>query len=214
MAETVTLVGEKREGSGTRHARRLRSQGRVPAVLYGHKEATVAVTLSAEDLTDAIRHGSRVVDLRLDGAAQRALIREVQWDHLGKEVLHVDFIRVSEHERIKVSVPIELKGIAPGVTGGGVLDQPLHTLHIECLATAVPDSVRVNINELQIGAAIHVRDLHLPEGVTAQDDPEAVVVHVRAPAAEPEAGAAPEAGQAEPELIGRKAAEEGEEEKG
>src|SRR5206468_4967888 len=88
------------------------------------------------------------------------------WDHLGKDVLHIDFERVSADERIEVPVRIELKGIAPGVTGGGILDQPLHTVMVECLAISIPDSIRVNINELQLGAAIHVKDLTLPEGVT------------------------------------------------
>jgi large subunit ribosomal protein L25 len=214
MAETVVLQSEKREGHGTRVARRLRAGGRVPAVLYGHKEATIPLTLPGEELSAAIRHGTRVVELKLEGATQQALIREVQWDHLGKELLHVDFIRVSRDERIHVSVPVEIRGIAPGVTAGGVLDQPLHTLRVECLAIAVPDSIRVNVNELQIGSAIHVRDLHLPPGVTVLDDPESVVLIVKTPQAEPEAAAAvPEAGTAEPEVIGRKAAEEGEEEK-
>jgi large subunit ribosomal protein L25 len=214
MAETVVLVGEKREGRGTRGARRLRAGGRVPGVLYGHKEATVPVSLDGETLTAAIRHGTRVVELKLDGAGQQALIREVQWDHLGKDLLHVDFLRVSRDERIHVTVPVEIRGIAPGVTAGGVLDQPLHTLHVECLAIAVPDSIRVNVSELQIGSAIHVRELHLPEGVTVLDDPESVVLIVKTPQAAPEAApAAPEAGAAEPEVIGRKATEE-EEEKG
>jgi large subunit ribosomal protein L25 len=214
MAETVVLQGEKREGRGTRGARRLRAGGRVPGVLYGHKEATVPLALNGETLAAAIRHGARVVELKLDGAAQQALICEVQWDHLGKELLHVDFLRVSRDERIQVSVPVEIRGIAPGVTAGGVLDQPLHTLRVECLAIAVPDSIRVNVNELQLGSAIHVRDLHLPPGVTVLDDPEAVVLIVKMPQAAPEAApAAPEAGAAEPEVIGRKAAEEGEEEK-
>jgi large subunit ribosomal protein L25 len=214
MAETVVLVGEKREGRGTRGARRMRAEGRVPAVLYGHKEATVPLALAGEELANAIRHGSRVVELKLDGGAQQALIREVQWDHLGKDLLHVDFIRVSKDERIHVAVPLEIRGIAPGVTGGGVLDQPMHTVRVECLAVAVPDSIRVNVSELQIGSAIHVRDLHLPPGVTVLDDPDAVVVIIKTPMAEPEPAAAPEAGAAEPEVIGRKAAEEGEEEKG
>src|SRR5439155_17618767 len=109
--------------------------------------------------------------------------------HLGKEVLHVDFMRVSQDERIEVPVRIELKGIAPGVTGGGILDQPLHTLTVECLAIRIPDSIRVNINELQLGAAIHVKDLTLPEGVKALADPDAIVVQVMTPAAEPAAPA-------------------------
>jgi large subunit ribosomal protein L25 len=210
MAETVELKGQKRQGRGTRIACRLRAGGRVPAVLYGHKQDTVALTVSAEDLMHAIRHGHRFVDLKIDGQGESALVADVQWDHLGKDVLHVDFKRVSRDERVKVTVPLELRGIAPGVSGGGVLEQPLHTLHVECLATAMPEHVRVAINELQIGGVIHVRDLHLPEGVTVLDDPEAIVVQVKAPVAQPEAAAAPAAGTAEPEVIGRKAAEEGE----
>jgi large subunit ribosomal protein L25 len=212
MAESVTLVAEKREGRGTRAAQRLRSKGKVPAVVYGHKEATISVALDGEALTQAIRHGVRVIDLKTDGGVEKALIREVQWDHLGKELLHVDFARVAVDERIHVSVPIELRGIAPGVTGGGLLDQPLHSLAIECLAISIPESIRVNINELQLGQAIHVRDLSLPPGVKALTDADAIVVHVTTPAAEPEA-AAEAAAQAEPEIIGRKAEEEGEAEK-
>jgi large subunit ribosomal protein L25 len=214
MAEQLVLTTTKREGRGSRAADKLRKAGQLPAVLYGHKEETVALAVSAEAMESVIRHKARVVDLQTDGATQKALIREVQWDHLGKDVLHIDFERVSADERIHVSVPVELKGIAPGVTGGGVLDQPMHELAIECPAISVPESIRVNVSELQLGAAIHVRDLHLPEGVTTDDDPDAVVVHVTQKQLEPEpaAAAAPAAGTAEPEVIGRKAAE-GEEEK-
>jgi large subunit ribosomal protein L25 len=211
MAEAVVLVTEARSGRGSQGARRLRRQGRIPAVLYGHKEETVSVSLARDDLHKAVRHGARVVDLNAGGKIQKALIREIQWDHLGHEILHVDFTRVSAHERIVVTVPIELRGVAPGVTAGGLLDQPLHTLSVECPAISVPDSIRVNISELQMEAAIFVRDLVMPEGVKAMSDPDAIVVHVTAPLAEPEAPAAAAAvpESAEPEVIGRqKAAEE------
>jgi large subunit ribosomal protein L25 len=208
MAEAVVLAAQKREGNGSQAAKRLRKQGLIPAVLYGHKEATVSVALTADDLTKAIRHGARVVDLRSDGNVQKALIKEIQWDHLGHEILHVDFYRVAADERITVTVPIEIRGTAPGVSAGGLLDQPLHTLSVECPAISVPDSIRVNINELQLGEAIHVRDLTLPPGVTAMTDPDAIVVHVTMPAAEPEAPVEPAAESAEPEIIGKKAAEE------
>jgi len=215
MAETVVLETQQREGRGTRKAAKARAMGLIPAVLYGHKEATVSVALPAEELTQAIRHGTRVVELKVDGATQAALISEVQWDHLGKEVLHVDFKRVDKDERIHVHVPVELRGVAPGVSGGGLLEQPLHTLNVECLATAVPESVRVAISELHIGGVIHVRDLHVPEGIQILDDPDAIVVQIKAPVAEVEAAATPTPGAAEPEVIGRKAAEEeGEEDKG
>jgi large subunit ribosomal protein L25 len=209
MAESVVLKAQQREGRGSRRAQKLRAQGQVPGVVYGHKQATVSVTLPGEELAQAIRHGTRVLDLQTSGGIEKVLIREVQWDHLGKELLHVDFARVSADERIHVSVKLEIRGTAPGIAGGGLLNQPIHTLHIECLAVSIPESVRVNVGELQVGQSIHVRELKLPEGVKALDDPEAIVVQVSMPQAEPEA--AVEAGQAEPEVIGRvKTEEEGE----
>jgi large subunit ribosomal protein L25 len=215
MADVVVLETSKREGRGSHKAEKLRMQGRIPAVLYGHKKATESLSVAKDALLHAVMHKARVVDLKSDGGTQKALICELQWDHLGKEVLHADFQRVALDERITVTVPLELKGTAPGVTAGGALEQPLHALRVECLAIAVPESVRVNIGELQIGSVLHVSDLHLPEGVKALDDPEAVVVQFKAPLVEAEAPAAAEAAEsAEPELIGRKAAEEeGEEEK-
>jgi large subunit ribosomal protein L25 len=207
MADSVTLVTQKREPDGSAGAQRLRKRGLIPAVLYGHKEETVALAIPQEDFATILRHHTRVVDLDNAGKKEKALIREVQWDHLGHDVLHVDFYRVAADERIKIDVRLELRGIAPGATGGGVLDQPLHSLHIECPAVSVPESIRVNVGELQVGQAIHVRDLHLPEGVTVLNDPDAIVVHVTAPAAEPEAPVAPAAETAEPEVIGRAKAE-------
>lgn len=214
MAESVTLTAQSRSTSGTHEARRMRKNGLIPAVVYGHKEATIAVTVNRDDLYKIVRHGVRVVDLLADGKTEKALIRDVQWDHLGLDILHVDFARVAADERIKIEVRIELRGTAPGVTAGGVLDQPIHSLVVECLAIAVPESIRVPIAELLIGQAIHVKDLKLPEGVTTAVDPDAIVVQVAAPKVEEEvATVAPVAEQAEPEVIGRKekAEEEGEE---
>jgi large subunit ribosomal protein L25 len=215
MAESVTLVTQPRQGRGTRSARRLRHQGRIPAVLYGHKKETLSIALPAEDVERAVRHGLHVVDLQSDGDLQKVLIREVQWDHLGKSILHIDLARVAADERIRVPVPLELRGTAPGVNAGGVLDQPLHSVEVECLALSVPESIRVNISELQLGGAIHVRDLVLPPDVKAMADPDAIVVHVTTVAAEAPAAATPAAEapeQAEPEVIGRQRAaeEEGE----
>src|SRR5437588_1837338 len=119
MAESVELEAQKRTGRGTRAAERLRTKGRIPGVVYGHKEETVSVSVSRDDLLAVIRHRTTVVDLKTDGAVQKAQISEVQWDHMGKDVLHVDFKRVSADERIEVHVPVELRGIAPGVTAGG-----------------------------------------------------------------------------------------------
>src|SRR6516162_4277013 len=115
MAELV-LKAEKRDTRGKRAAVRLRKKGLVPAVIYGHKEATIPLTLQMDELAKAIRHGVRVLDLNAAGKTEKALIRDVHWDHLGKELLHVDFARVAADERIVVMVPVEVKGTAPGVT--------------------------------------------------------------------------------------------------
>src|SRR4029079_7735330 len=170
MADAVKLTTEARTGKGSRDANRLRKAGRVPAVVYGHKEETVAVTVSRDERAAALRHHARTVDLDLNGKAETVLIQEVQHDHLGTGLVHVDFRRVSKDERIRTTVEIELRGTAPGTTSGGVLDQPLHSIHIECPALAIPESIRVKIDMLQIGMAIHVKELELPPGVKALDD--------------------------------------------
>jgi large subunit ribosomal protein L25 len=212
MAESVVLVAQERQGHGSRAARRLRKEGKVPAVVYGHGEGTASVTLAADELSKAIRHGARVIDLKQGEKLQKALIRELQWDAFGQEILHADFARVSADERITLEVRIELRGTAPGVTAGGVLVQQLHNLDVECSVINVPESIRVNVGELQMDQVMHVRDLVLPEGVVVKSDPDAIVVQVSQKVVEAEAPAAPGAAeQAEPELIGKKKEEAAEE---
>jgi large subunit ribosomal protein L25 len=209
MAETVKFTAKPRQGRGSSAARRLRRQGMVPVVLYGHQQETVSLALSAEEVEKALRHGVHVVDLQLDGNTEKALIKDVQWDHLGRDIVHVDFARVSEDERVVVTVPLEIRGTPAGLSEGGVLDQPLHTLEVECPVVAVPDSIRVNVSELKIGQAIHVRELVLPPNVRAIVNPETVVVHVTMKQVEAEVVAAPAAPEAaEPEIIGRPKVEE------
>lgn len=210
MAESIQLTAQPREPHGSREARRLRRKGLTPAVVYGHKEATLSVVLPTLELEKAIRHGAHVVDLQAGGKTEKALIRDAQWDHLGKHLLHVDFARVSEDERIVITVPLEIRGAPAGIAEGGVLDQPLHDIEVECLAIAVPDRIRVNVAELKLGQSLKIRDLVLPEGVKAMSDPDVVVVHVTQKQVEAEvaapAAAVPEA--AEPEVIGRPKVEE------
>jgi large subunit ribosomal protein L25 len=207
MAETEVLQAEKRSGNtGTRSSRKLREQARIPGVVYGHQQETVAIAMSLEDFHRVLRHGARVLDLNLAGASEKVLIQDIQWDYLGKEILHVDFKRITVHERIEVEVAIVLRGEAPGVNAGGILEQVLHTLPISCPASAVPEAIRVNINELQFEGTIRVRDLDLPAGVQARLEEEDLVVHVRAPEEEPEPGE--EGEQAEPEVIAREREEE------
>jgi large subunit ribosomal protein L25 len=213
MAVIMSLAAQPRAGSGSRAADKLRKQGLIPGVVYGHKEATVSVAVNAEELDRAIRvQHARVLDLQLDGKKETVLIRELQWDHLGRTMLHVDFARVSESDRVRVTVPVELRN-APKVTGGGVLDQPLHTLHVECSPAKIPEAIRIDITNLTLGAPIHVRELQLPEGVKVLDPAEAVVVQLKLPGVEPTAPTVPAEPGAGPEVIKKekKAEEETEE---
>src|SRR5262245_65889864 len=135
MAEVV-LAAQPRETRGSKEAVRLRKKGRIPGILYGHKEATVPVSVGAEELDRAIRvQHARVLDLELNGKRETVLIRELQWDYLCRDMVHVDFARVSKDEKVRVTVPVELRN-TPKNTGGGVLEQPLHQIHVECLAVA------------------------------------------------------------------------------
>lgn len=202
MSENVTLTATARSGRGTRAAGKLRKQGQLPAVVYGHKEDTVAVSVPAAEFDRAVRvKHARVLDLVIGSKTETVLIRELQWDHLGSHIVHADFARVSKDEKVKVTIPVKLKN-APKSTGGGVLEQPYHTLHIECLAIAIPDEIVIDVTELTMGHPIHVRELTLPDGVTVLEGPETIVVQLKLPGQEPEPTIVPvaETGSG-PELI-------------
>lgn len=205
MSDSLEVVA--RSATGTRESRRLRRQGLVPAILYGHGEKCVDLAAKREALEAVIRHGSRVVDL--SGAVKEsALIRELQWDTFGIEPIHVDLLRVSKTERVKVKVPIDLRGDAPGHRAGGTVNLVLHEVEIECTPDQIPDKIHAQIAALEVGGVVKVHDLELPAGavaVTEGDEP-VVTCTMAGVKMEEAAGAAP----AEPEVIGRKAAGEGE----
>ncbi|MGQ9505583.1 MAG: 50S ribosomal protein L25 [Thermogutta sp.] len=211
MVEQIFV--ELREPGGKRSNRRLRNAGKIPAILYGHRQQNVSLTLPAEAVAAAIRHGARLI--QLTGAVnEQAYIKQLQWDVWGKEIVHVDLTRVSAHERIRTEVPVELRGESPGVKVGGRLAQHLHTLELECEVDKIPEKLVVNIGHLKIGDSVAVKDLLVPAGAKILADADEVVVVCHPPAGEVEEEAAPEvAGPAEPEVIGRKkAAEDAEEE--
>jgi large subunit ribosomal protein L25 len=217
MSKIVSLKVTPRTGKGSAAAIKLRKQGLVPGIIYGHKEENASVAVSAEELDRAIRilH-ARMLSLDLNGKQETVLIREVQWDPFGKQMMHVDFERKSATEKVKVSVPVELRN-APKQMGGGVLDQPLHTLHVECPLGDIPEAIRIDITNLTLGEPIHVKDLTLPEGVKVLESAEAVVVQLKLPGIEavaaPAGAAAPGATTAEPEVIKKEKKVEDEDEK-
>ena len=206
MAEIYTLTVELRNTFTKRSNRRLRNSGKVPAVLYGHGKDVKSLTLAAEQLSAAVRHGNRFV--ALSGVlSENAFIKDVQWNTWGTEILHVDFARVDAHEKVRVTVAVELRGEAPGTKDGGVVKLAMHSIELECEAASVPEKIDVNINHLEFGKVLHVSDLELPKGAKALVDDTTVVVSCVAVVEVSEEEEA-SADEGEPEVIGRKKADD------
>ena len=207
MSDTLEVV--PRTSGGSRESRRLRRAGMVPAILYGHGGKCVELAAKREAVEAVVRHGSRFVELT--GAVKEgAIIRELQWDAMGSDPLHVDLLRVSKTDRVKVKVPVDLKGECPGQRAGGILNLVLHEIELECTADAIPDHVHAQVGHLEVGHSIKVHDLQLPKGAKALIDGDETVVTCMLPTKKAEEAGV--AGTAEPEVIGRNAAEEGESE--
>src|SRR5436190_4392792 len=150
MAETAQITAKARPELGSRANKRLRDSGIVPGVIYGHKEAVVPVTLPKKDLVGHLSRGTHVFSLALEGKNETVLVKDVQFDHLGIEVLHVDFARVDLNERVEVNVPLVLKGDPKGEAEGGVLQQVVADLEIECLVTQIPSEIRHNVSNMAL----------------------------------------------------------------
>ncbi len=198
----------ERQELGTRQCRKLRERGLVPGIIYGHGEANLPVFVSAHDIELAIGHGEQLVETSLGGGNQNLLIKDVQHDYLGHDIIHVDFTRVSLDERVEVTVPVMLRGTPIGVESeDGVLTQHVNEVTVECLVTAIPEDIRVPVAKLHVNDSLRVADLELPEGVRVIEDPETVVVSISMVAEEEEVPAEEAEAVAEPEVIGEEAPE-------
>lgn len=202
---------EIRPQRGTRAARKLRAAGQIPAVLYGHGEENVSLTVKHEELEAAVRHRAHLVNLE-GGVTESALIQSLQWDTFGVEILHADLFRVRKGEKHEAVVAVQLRGEAPGAKEGGIVQLVLHELEILCPVELIPDVFEVKVNELHLHQEITASQIPLPQGATLITAPESVVVHcIEASRVAAPDEAVVEGEGAEPEVIGRKK-EEGEEE--
>lgn len=219
----ISLKGERRPGVGKQSAKRLRSAGLLPAVIYGAGESPVPVTVKARDLQALLHSAGRnaVVNLSLegeDGGDRMTLMKEIQHHPLDAGILHVDFQHISLTQKIRREVPVVATGTAVGVrTEGGILEHALHSLEVECLPMEIPDRIEVDVTNLSINRSIHVRDLLGIDGRIVTD-PERLVFLVVPPTVmkEPVAGEeeVPVEEGKEPELsVERGKKEEDEEEK-
>lgn len=206
----LQLPVTKREKVGSGHATRLRNDGRVPVVLYGNKKDTLPLTVSESDLQGFLRSGNRLVELRLGDVARTAIVREVQFDPITDAVLHADFVRVEKDQEIEDRVPILYKGRPKGTAEGGIFQAVRDSLMLRCRPTDLPKEIVVDVSQLGVHEGLHASDLKLPSGVKLKTPATALlctVITVKVAAAAAPAEGAP----AEPEVIGRKEAAEGEE---
>ena len=212
----VRIVAEPRTEFGKGPARRMRSAGRVPAVLYGHGTETRHVSLPGHELLLALKTPNVLIQLDgLSGSSQLTLPKAVQRDPIRGDIEHVDLIMVRRGEKVTVEIPVQVTG---EVEPGGLLDQQMVRLTVEAEATNIPQGITVDVEGMEIGASVHAGDLVLPSGVTLEAEPELLVLHVlAAPTAEQieaELGETPEAEEAPeevPEAVGEAPAPAGDE---
>ena len=209
MATQVKLTAARRTGTGRSAVKKLKATGAVPAVIYGAKAAPEPLQVSKREISNLLSHAAGeniLVELTIEGEGTNrlAMVQEVQHAPVGGDVLHIDFHAVSMDEMIEAEVPLEPTGTATGVKNfGGLLEQSLRALSIECLPRDLPDVISVDVTALNVGDSIHVRDIPLPAGVTATNPADLTVISVLAPTVADDATPAAETPSA-PEVIREK----------
>ena len=211
MERVETLKAEPRTQTGSKHAVQIRKQGKIPAIVYGHREEPVAIALDEHDFGVQLHHGHRLLDVAIGGKKQKLLVKDLQYDHLGKRIVHADLVRVDLTETVRVTIPIELKGTAAGTHEGGIIEEHTDHLEVECRVTDIPENVVVSIKDVGIGDTLHASQVALPDGVKLVSDPDLVIVTCHLVAAAKTTEEVEEEIPSAPEVIGEKKEEQAEE---
>ena len=201
--DIAEISARPREEVGRQASRRLRRTDLVPAILYGRNEPNVTLAIERGVVEHLIHEHAYIVRVAWDGQQENVQIRDIQYDALGDCILHVDLVRISLTETVRVAVPIEMHGEAAGVKEGGVLELLLHEIEVECFPTAIPENIRVDVSGLNIGDDLRVLDLPLPQEVQSVHESNAVVLLVARPSEVAEEEETEEQALAEPEVIGK-----------
>lgn len=209
---SATLEAKSRTGSGKGFARRTRAEGLVPAVVYGRKlDKPISIAIEPKALKTAIatpKKMNTVLGLKIDGTERMVLLKDYQLDPVSRDLLHADFIAVTENEAVKVNVPVVLTGKAAGVLEGGILTQMRREIEVWALPAAIPQQIEADVTPMKIAAVLHINDIKMPEGIKVKTNVNYTIAVCSAPevekVAEPVAaaaaapGAAPAAGAAAP----------------
>ena len=211
MAKQQKLTAVTRLETGRSAVNKIKQQGLVPAVVYGGHDKPIALTINAREIRNILSHATSehfLVDLEITDGGNKsnrlALVQEVQHHPIKGEVLHVDFHAVKADEVLHAAIPVETTGEPAGVKNfGGILEISMHAVEVECLPKDLPELITLDVSALNVGDAIHVKDIQFPEGVSSRIDPDLIVVRVSAPTVEIEPTPAAEAA-AGPEVIKEK----------
>jgi large subunit ribosomal protein L25 len=175
MDKAQVLKAEIRQGLGSKDASKLRKKGQIPAIVYGHKKEPVSIVLDAKSFREGLQSGHRLIEVEINKKNETLLIKDVQYDYVGTDIIHVDLMRVDVTEMVRVTVPIALKGTAKGTAEGGMVETHTGNLEIECRVTQIPEQIVVSVKEMALGDSIHVKDIQLPEGVKLISSPDLLV---------------------------------------
>ena len=187
MSEQLTLTAEARDRAGKGASRLLRREGRVPAVVYGQKQEPLSIHLDEKSLMKMLSTGhfmNSVIMVDVGGKANRTLPKAVDFHPVSSRPIHVDFLRISEHTKVTVAVPVRFDNeeASPGLKRGGVLNVVQHELELTCDAASIPEEIHIDLTGLEIGDSIHISNVNLPDGVTpAIDDRDFTVATIVAP---------------------------------
>ena len=208
--DEITLNTQMRSDYGRKAANGYRADGLLPANIYGLGKDNLTVTVDRKEFSQIFMEGHRIFTLEVGETKEQGVIKEVQYDALGSELLHVDFTRIDIHQKITLEVAIEIIG----TVANGALDVPMKEIKVESLPAGFPSSIAVNVIEMKIGDVLRVSDLEAPEGCTFAEEPEALVAQVSAIIEEEEAEVSAEEGEEgvgadEPEVIGKPQDEDG-----
>lgn len=212
--EDTKLIAKKRDLEGSSNARRMRREGILPGVIYGSDKDALSVTVGLHDFEQILHHHaseSLIVEIDLEGEGTvSVLVKDVQHHPVTSDLLHVDLFRIEANKPIQVDIQLEMIGESAGVKAGGILDQVMHSIEIECLPGDLVDSLEVNVAALEIGDSLQVSDLNLDAKYKVLADEDAIVVSVSGPQAEEEEDEGEEVAAGEPEVIGEKTDEDAE----
>jgi len=186
---TLTVIRRKEVGKSA--ARKIRRQGAIPAIFYGKETKPIPLIVNLNELKQALSTEAgenTILELHIKDnggeITKLALLKDIQFDYLTNKPIHFDFQEVLLREKISVKVPVKIVGKAPGVKEGGILEEILREIEIECFPTDIPNSIEVDVSQLGIGDSIHIRDLSLPEGITVLHEPDETIVTILSPAVE------------------------------